>query len=53
MESSAPPPEEPEKEDAPPAPRPGGTLLRFKKLTNHLFGIGAKDEPEKSDKDGA
>jgi hypothetical protein len=53
MESSAPPPEEPDKGEESPAPRPGGTLLRFKKLTNHLFGIGAKDEPQPSDKDGA
>ena len=45
MDPSPPPQKEPEKE-APPAPRPGGTLLRFKKLTNHLFGLDRKDESE-------
>lgn len=52
MEPSPPPQDGPDK-DPPPAPRPGGTLLRFKKLTNHLFGLGNKDEaPAKDERKG-
>lgn len=44
MTSSPAPKESPAPDDA--APKPGGTLLRFKKLTTHLFGVGPKAEPE-------
>lgn len=36
--------------DSPPeaaqAPKPGATMLRFKRLTNHLFGIGKPTEAD-------
>ena len=42
-------------QDEPPEPdagkRPGGTLLRFKKLTNHLFGRSEPDEDVPAGKD--
>ncbi|MDQ8756246.1 hypothetical protein RCO27_08380 [Sphingosinicella sp. LHD-64] len=31
--------------------RPGGTLLRFKKLTNHLFGRSAVSDEAPAGKD--
>lgn len=43
MEPSPPKKPAPEPERAPP---PGGTMLRFKRLTNHLFGIGKPPEAE-------
>ena len=42
-------------QNEPPAPddgkRGGGTLLRFKKLTNHLFGRSEPDEDAAAGKD--
>lgn len=40
MDSSPAPKDGPASGDA--EPKPGGTLLRFKKLTTHLFGVGPK-----------
>ena len=43
MAPNSPPQDGPAK-DPDSAPRPGGTLLRFKKLTNHLFGLDKKED---------
>ena len=44
---------DPQKEEDADEPRPGGTLLRFKKLTNHLFGksLPPKDGAPREDED--
>lgn len=52
MAPNSPPQDGPAK-DPDSAPRPGGTLLRFKKLTNHLFGLDKKEVEDAADKKGS
>lgn len=43
------PPKDPSPE-ADRASKPGGTLLRFKRLTNHLFGVGKPADTDEGKK---